>query len=401
MFQEFNGLQYLKIDIANNFGLDKLTWDQRLQWFDSNESQLSNLINQADEPALFYAGIKAYYAALKGEAIGYPISLDATASGLQLLAVLTGDRLAAQLCNVVDTGTREDAYTVVYDEMLARIGDTSKIVRDDAKQAVMTSLYGSTAVPKQVFGEGQLLDIFYKTMQDLAPAAWEMNEAFLAIWDDNVIEHSWTLPDNFHVHVKVMATVKETVHFLNQPFDVFYKVNMPVSQGRSLGANTIHSIDGMVVREMHRRCNYDPKVVEFVRRIINEGSTKRTSKTREKDIMVMTLWSQFQKTGYLSARIIDYLDGHNLGHVKPKLILELIDSFPEKPFEIITIHDCFRCLPHYGNDLRRQYNLQLQLIAQSNMLEHIIHEIMGVPVNIGKMDNTLAKDIAHTNYALS
>lgn len=401
MFQEFTGLEYLKIDIANNMGLDKLSWQERLDWFNQNESKLSTLINEAEEPALFYAGIKAYYDVLKGLPIGYMISLDATASGLQLLAVLTGDRLAASLCNVIDTGDREDAYTIVYDEMCARIGDTSKIVRGDAKQAVMTSLYGSTAVPKQVFGEGQLLTVFYKTMQDLAPATWEMNEAFLSIWDDTVIEHSWTLPDNFHVQIKVMDTVKETVHFLNQPFNVFFKVNMPVKQGRSLGANTIHSIDGMVVREMHRRCNYNPKVVEFLCKVINEGKTHRTSSTREKDLMVITLWSQFKKTGYLSARIIDYLDGHNLGHVSPKAILELLDTFPKKPFEIVTIHDCFRCLPHYGNDLRRQYNLQLQLIARSNLLEHIIHEIMGVPVQIGKMDPKLERDIIETNYALS
>jgi DNA-directed RNA polymerase len=136
MFQTFTGLEYLKIDIANNYGLDKLTWDERLQWFDQNYSNLANLISSAKEPALFYAGLKAYFDALKGEPIGYMISLDATASGLQLLAALTGDRSAAQLCNVVDTGRREDAYTIVYEEMVHRIGDTSKISRDHAKEAV-------------------------------------------------------------------------------------------------------------------------------------------------------------------------------------------------------------------------------------------------------------------------
>lgn len=401
MFQTFTGLQYLKIDIANSFGLDKLTWDARIQWFDDNESQLGSLIDKAEEPALFYAGIKAYYTALKGEPIGYMISLDATASGLQLLAALTGDRSAAQLCNVVDTGHRADAYTIVYDEMVVRIGDTSKIKRVDTKQAVMTSLYGSTAVPKQVFGEGSLLDVFYATMVDLAPAAWELNETFLQIWDDDALINSWVLPDNFHVHVKVMAQVKSTVHFLNEPFDVFYKVNAPISGGRSLGANTIHSLDGMIVREITRRCDHDPKKVAAIRAILDKGNTHGTSQTRERDAMVITLWRHFKDTGYLSARILDYLDKDNIGHVSPKVIGELLNSLPDKPFKVVSIHDCFRCLPHYANDLRKQYNLQLELIAKSELLTNLFCQLLGRQVKIGKLDPTLHRDIAQTNYALS
>lgn len=80
-FQKFTGKQYLQIDIANNFGLDKKNWNQRLAWFQENEDNLENLIKQADEPALFYAGVQAWRATQRGEATGYPISLDATSSG--------------------------------------------------------------------------------------------------------------------------------------------------------------------------------------------------------------------------------------------------------------------------------------------------------------------------------
>ena len=82
-FQTFTGMQYLQIDIANNFGLDldKKDWNSRLAWFSENESKLESLLNQAENPALFYAGVQAYQAALKGESIGYPISLDSCSSG--------------------------------------------------------------------------------------------------------------------------------------------------------------------------------------------------------------------------------------------------------------------------------------------------------------------------------
>lgn len=147
--QLFSGRDYLKIDIANNYGLDKKTWNDRISWFNENQDKLHSLVQTADEPALYYAGVKAWEDVQAGNPIGYMVSLDATSSGLQLLAALTGDRKAAGLCNVVNTYKdkaaqkeafeevlRQDAYTGIYNEMLEVIGESSKITRDDTKQAI-------------------------------------------------------------------------------------------------------------------------------------------------------------------------------------------------------------------------------------------------------------------------
>lgn len=401
--QKFTAREYLKIDIANNYGLDKLDWDERISWFDQNETKLQELIASADEPALFYAGIKAWEDVKAGRPTGYMISLDATSSGLQLLACLTGDNLAARLCNVIDTGHREDAYTAIYQVMLAELGEAAKISRDDVKQAIMTAFYASKAVPKKVFGEGALLDLFYHTLDRVAPAAWELNEAMEAMWNPEALSHDWVLPDNFHVHVKVMHQVKETVHFLNEPFDVYHNINAPTETGRSLGANTIHSIDGMIVREMTRRCDYDPAKVNALRAYIDKfGRPSHGYSTgRENDNMVIALWDHYNRSGYLSARILDYLDLDNLGHVDPLVIAELIASLPQKPFKVVSIHDCFRCHPNYGNDLREQYNLQLMLIARSWLLDYIVGQLVGEPVSLGKLNHKLHEQIMDTNYALS
>ena len=138
MLQTFTGKDYLKIDIANNFGLDKKLWGERIEWFDQNENQLDSLIKQAEEPALYFAGIQAWKKTKQGIATRYPISLDATCSGIQILAALTGDRKAASLCNVIDTGKREDAYTSIYQFMCEQIGDAAKIDRKETKKAIMT-----------------------------------------------------------------------------------------------------------------------------------------------------------------------------------------------------------------------------------------------------------------------
>jgi hypothetical protein len=199
-----------------------------------------------------------------------------------------------------------------------------------------------------------------------------------------------------------MAQIKETVNFLGESYDVFYNVNVPMEGGRSLGANMVHSIDGMIVREITRRCDYDPRVVAVVRSLFDKGKGRggRSSSSKD-DRLVIALWRQFQDTGYLSARILDHLNLDNSGHVNAMEILQLCDSLPDKPFKVVSIHDCFRCLPHYGNDLRHQYNLQLQLISKSNLLGSIISQLIGRKVRIGKLDPGLHLDVIDTNYALS
>lgn len=134
--QLFTAKQYLKIDIANSFGLDKLDWIDRIQWFDTNESNLLNKLSEAEKPAMYYAGIKAWEDVLAGRPTGYPISLDATSSGIQILSVLTGDRQAAYISNVLDAGHRSDAYQELYGAMVKKVGQASQFSRADLKRSI-------------------------------------------------------------------------------------------------------------------------------------------------------------------------------------------------------------------------------------------------------------------------
>ena len=59
--KHFTPVEYLKLDLANNFGLDKENWDKRIDWFNQNEPNLEKLIDKAENPCEFYAGILAYH----------------------------------------------------------------------------------------------------------------------------------------------------------------------------------------------------------------------------------------------------------------------------------------------------------------------------------------------------
>ena len=401
--QTFTGQQYLKMDIAGSFGLDKEDWDVRLDWFHTNEGNLDHLTNKAETPALFYAGVQAWKDVSQGKPSGFPISLDATSSGLQILSALACDHRASLLCNVISTGHREDAYTSIYKAMVQRLGTNAVIKREQCKDAIMKSLFGSKAEPRKIFGPGEILQVFEETMATEAPGPWELNQVFLNIWNNTRIINSWVLPDNFHVHDKVMRTVEETVRFLGAPYDLTRQINAPITGGRSLGANTIHSIDGMIVREMTRRCSYNTDQIEPLRAYFRDEQCLLPVMTQEEKTMCDRLWDLSRKSGYLSARILDYLDPYWLEsnpHTHDEL-KALLDSMPAKPFQMIAVHDCFRCLPNYANDMRRQYNNQLYLVAKSNLLPFIMSQHCDRPVNAHKLDSFMIEKIPETDYALS
>lgn len=137
--QKFTGKEYLKIDIASLFGMDKKTWDERLAWFDQNQANLESLSSKADSPNCYIAAVNAWRDVEQGKPIGYAINLDATASGIQILALLIGDAKAAEQVNLIATGKREDLYTYIYNKMLEKAPDiSSHLTRDMVKKAIMT-----------------------------------------------------------------------------------------------------------------------------------------------------------------------------------------------------------------------------------------------------------------------
>lgn len=396
--QLLTAIEYLKVDIANNFDgdLDKKNWNDRIAWFDQQDD-LEELVTSAEDPALFYAGVKAYRAALAGEPSGYPISLDACSSGLQLLAVLIGCETSAKLCGVKSTGQREDAYTNVYNAMCQAIDEPGKISRDNCKSAIMTALYGSKAQPKKIFGVGELYQAFLMTMETQAPGVWELNKAIGELWQSEAYSHDWTLPDNYHVHVKVMEKHQDTIQFLNRPETVTIKINTPTVEGRSLQANTTHSVDGLVVREMTRRCMFSK---DTLIRVINALDSPLEVTDTDDSKMVIKLWNWYLETNFLSVRILDYLNADNMGLVDSMVIAKMIKTMPDVPFEILSIHDCFRCLPNYGNDLRIQYNQILSDIAGSTILSSIASQIVGQPITVNKVGD-LTQHALEADYALS
>lgn len=395
--QTFNSIEYLKISIANSMGLDKLTWNERLDWFDKNQNNLHSLVQTADEQAKFYGGLLAWEAVQKGEPIGFPISLDATASGMQWLAILSGCKKTARLTNVIDAGKRMDAYTELHGLMNVR-----DVSRADAKQAIMTSFYNSKATPKRIFpNEAELVE-FYRVLSSECPGAFNLNSIIQMLQDPTAIEYKWTLPDGFEVVSPVMGLVEEEIKFLDDYYTVTYKKEMATDYDNSLSPNYIHSVDSFAVREITRRCSYEPHVVQRVTKLLFTPDVEIEEYEDTLNLeMTAKLWNLYVDTGILSARILDYLDEETITLIDPVPVLRLLETFPTKPFELLFVHDCALVHPNYGNDIRKMYNQIMWEVADSNLLNFNMSQIASRDITINPIEKFTKNEILNANYALS
>ena len=245
-----NDYDNLYIAIANHAGKDKLSWEDRIEW---SKSSLNSIIDgkiRWDEPHLGRKAVKALLDTIDDEPTGYWMTLDATASGIQIMAALSGCQETASATNMVDPAVRRDLYQEVTTAInsLCAVPTTRKIV----KKVVMTFFYNSVKTPERMLTKEQLA-AFYQVIQQLFPGAYKIMDIVNNLWNTNGSHHRWTLPDGHVAHVPVLGTVK-----YNTPYGNIYRTELVTSPNyRSLLPNVIHSIDGYIAREMIRRCDFE------------------------------------------------------------------------------------------------------------------------------------------------
>ncbi len=260
------GIKALEIDVVNHIRVgdttgDKLTWDERIDIFDyyATYGVFGSIYGDDSawkNPILGRKTLRAWSEAIKGEPVSHFIELDATSSGCQLMACLSGCVQSASLCNLTNTGKRENLYQHVHDE-IAKMCDISEDVQ--TKKAVMTHFYNSKAIPERTFNEDQLA-CFYNVLEDELPGCQSVMDILNECWNPNALEHSWELPDGHVCKVKVIEKTSMGIKIEeldDREFTLVYNKNMPSMNGRSLAANVIHSVDGWVCREMVRRCDFE------------------------------------------------------------------------------------------------------------------------------------------------
>ena len=408
----YTGWQWLLIDAANQYGYDKLIFEERIKWAEANLLTLESLVDQAETKPLYIKAVMAIRKAQQGIPTGHMVGVDATCSGIQIMSALTGCTAGATATGLVDPNVRADAYTSVTNEMATILGGAVAVSRSDAKTAVMTSMYGSKAEPKALFGEDTPeLNAFYQAMQTVAPGPWELLQDLLASWQPYALSHAWKLPDGFDAKIKVMnkREVRIEVDELDHAtFTYEFYENQGSRTGLSNVANLVHSMDAYVLREMHRRCNYDREVMEDVDLVIEEEMICRSLGIPRNgecsDPKVAYYRDQYTRSSLASAVILPHLDCDSVKSLSQKhleaLAVMINGMLAYKPFPLVTVHDAFASHANNVNHVRYNYKEILAEIADSEVLSDLMSQIHGRQGMCTKINLQLGDLIRQSNYAL-
>ena len=149
------GLFFLKFQVANTWGEDKLSLDDRVSYVEDNLDWIMEIASDpvndkrwqlADSPFEFLVAVMELKKALDCKdptkfKSGLPIAMDATCSGLQWLAALSKDEVAGALCNLTDSDTIGDYYTYIADFVWndSNLPDVWKAEYDDRRKIVKRS----------------------------------------------------------------------------------------------------------------------------------------------------------------------------------------------------------------------------------------------------------------------
>ena len=392
---EYSPLEYIAIDAANQFGHDKWTFEKRIKWFVGLKNPMK-LVSKAKKPAQYMAAVLAYNDALRGIPSGHLVGLDMSASGITIMGVLVGCKTTCTNVGLISKYPK-DFYTLCTKRM------NCPLERSEVKKAIMTFYYGSKAKPREIFEGFGLLDLFYETQQVMAPGAYAVMGELLDSWQPDDYKHEAVEPDGFTMSVPVLVnkTSKIEVQELGGiTFTQQYQTIEPQKKGLSIAANVVHSVDALICRELIGRCNYDIEKLKQVKYLLD--------KYRDSTNRVTTPLFEFlyQESGFLSIEAINAINIDTVqtysSEYKQELSALIDDILTYRPFEILTIHDEFKCHPNHVNRMRKMFIHIMAELADSSLLQFIIQQITGdLNYKINKYTNDLGDAILKGNYGIN
>ena len=249
------GLAWLRVGIANAYGLDKETFTFRKLWAITNESSLESLTAQADEPLIYAQRVRALRNHQAGKAIGTIVQIDCTASGLQVNGAFTACEETLLASNVLanTAGKRMDVYTQIHDWLKTECEELPALSRTLVKDATVPAMYASEAEPKRVFGE--YVDYFWEAFAQMPGGYWYL-KTLPQLWNDRIEEYSFTMPDGYVVYIPVTGTVDHKVRMetTGKVVNIATEVQGRKSRSKCFLANITHAFDAYILRNIVDRC---------------------------------------------------------------------------------------------------------------------------------------------------
>ncbi len=362
-------LNWLFIDISNHYG-NKLDYTSHKLWCLEHLDTLEDMYLEAKYPAMYTKAVLALRDTQAGKEIGHLVSRDASASGTQILSVLTRCKKG-----MYNSGVTSEKPMDVYTELTKAMA--SEVTREGAKEAMMQFLYGGMKAVNRHFGDD--LDTFFVGATEVAEGAVEARNALVGAWQPFVKAHTFTMPDGLVVHKRVWSQETYEVPIGDTSFDFIITENQGKGKGVSLAADVTHAVDGYIVRECQARGNYDlQELLEAKERL---AKYKDEPVDRSVCVSIADIYLDTPINGAYLYEIVCY----TLGHI---------------PYQVTTIHDDFRVHPNHADRVGETYNRLMWELYHSNLLMDILKEITGKSYTNNTFDAEVAEAILTAPYSI-
>ena len=330
--------QWLAFQVATTYGRDKDTWDERQEWVVKNITLISRVANDpircrpeweaAEEPWQFLSACDEYYhcvLARTKRTTSLPIAIDATCSGLQILAGLASDRSTAELVNVLPSDKPQDAYKAVAEHSKPNIPERIRPYwdRKKVKRTVMTIPYNAKPYSNRTYirdalkEDGvdidkdeltQTVKVVRGSMDTIVPGPmavmkWIEREVSSIVKEGlkkGVVILEWETPSGFIVNQKLM---KRNTQQLNLQLLGRCRVNITTEDDKEVSVvrhkaatapNLIHSLDASLLQIASSKFGDTPLAT-----IHDSVLTRATDMTRLSTLVRETYMDLFSNTDYL------------------------------------------------------------------------------------------------------
>jgi DNA-directed RNA polymerase len=243
------GAYWLKVHLANKYGVDKVSFDDRVAWVEENKHYILDSARrplngerfwaEADDPFQFLSACFEYLGYHEeGESFEshLPVAMDGTCNGLQHFSAMLKDRKGAKATNLIPSEKPQDIYQEVVDVvnvlLATRAMDETleqedrdhaslwlgKVDRSLIKRNVMTVPYAVTTIGMK----DQILDELFKRDSDLGETG-----AYLGVEDN--FQPAYFLAKLVREAVdEVVIAANEAKEYLQQVARLLSKEELPV-----------------------------------------------------------------------------------------------------------------------------------------------------------------------------
>jgi len=329
---------WLSFQVATTYGLDKATIEDRHKWVSENTDLITRVATDpidnlpewedVEEPWQFMASCHEYYhCCIKKDkhTTGLMVAVDATCSGLQILAGLAKDQSTAELVNVCPGTEPSDAYRAVATEAKKYLPERmhSWMDRKTVKRTVMTIPYNATKDSSRKYIREALLEkgvdpdreeltkvvnAVYQSMDAIVPGPmqvmrWIRKNVGQYIKDGAKIVQ-WTTPSGFIVsqkrnHIETEQMELQLLGRTRVRIPNGIESPCPKKHRTSTAPNFIHSVDASILHRSFEEFNGPFTVIHdsVLCRAGDMGTLNKLVRKTYTDIFTEECWlSRFAET---------------------------------------------------------------------------------------------------------